>query len=183
MPFTPYHFGPAALLALPAKKYIDIPAFVLANVAVDLEPLTVILLSLNYPLHGFCHTLLIETAVGLLWGLLAHFIKDIFKWPMQLFQLPCKTSLAKMLLSGVLGVWLPNILDSTLYRDIRLLLCLKRTCNRMLTLSIRKSKIRIYRLYASKHSLLANYDMKGNLVCSVLAVMLSLSASRLRISK
>ena len=119
MPFTPYHFGPAALLALPAKKYIDIPTFVLANVAVDLEPLTVILLSVNYPLHGFCHTLLIGTAVGLLWGLFAYSIKDIFKRPMQLFQLPYKTSLLKMLLSGILGVWFHIIIDSTLYRDIR----------------------------------------------------------------
>jgi len=119
VPFTPYHFGPAALLALPAKKYIDIPTFVFANVAVDLEPLTVILLPLNYPLHGFCHTLLIGTAVGLLWGLLAYFIKDIFKWPMQFFQLPCKTCISKMLLSGILGVWLHIIFDSTLYRDIR----------------------------------------------------------------
>ena len=120
MPFTPYHFGPAALLALPVKKHIDIPTFVLANVAVDLEPLTVMILRLNYPLHGFCHTLLIGLAVGLLWGLLAYFIKDIFfKWPMKLFQLPFKTSISKMLLSGVLGVWFHIVLDSPLYHDIR----------------------------------------------------------------
>ncbi len=119
MPFTPYHFGPSALLALPVKKYIDIPTFVLANVAVDLEPLTVIILRLDYPLHGFCHTLLIGTAVGLFWGILAYAIKGIFKWPMKLFQLSCKASISRMLLSGTLGVWLHIIFDSTLYHDIR----------------------------------------------------------------
>ncbi|GAH08444.1 unnamed protein product, partial [marine sediment metagenome] len=30
-------------IALPLRKYIDIPVFILANVAVDLEPLAVIL--------------------------------------------------------------------------------------------------------------------------------------------
>ena len=119
MPFTPYHFGPSALLALPLKKYIDIPVFVLANVVVDLEPSAVIVFGLNYPLHGFCHTFLIGAIVGLLWGLLAYAVKDIFKWPMKLLCLPYKTSIQKMLLSGILGVWFHILFDSVLYRDIR----------------------------------------------------------------
>ena len=119
MPFTPFHFGPSALIALPVNKYIDVPTFVLANVAVDLEPLVVMGLGLNYPLHGFCHTLLFGSVVGLLFGFFVYCIWDIFKWPMRFFQLSDKGGVLKMLISGVLGVWLHIVFDSVLYRDIR----------------------------------------------------------------
>ncbi len=39
MPFTPFHFGPSAVIALPLNRYIDIPTFLLANIAVDIEPI------------------------------------------------------------------------------------------------------------------------------------------------
>ena len=41
MPFTPYHFGPHGCVGLVLKRYLDLPVFMLANVAVDLEPLAV----------------------------------------------------------------------------------------------------------------------------------------------
>jgi hypothetical protein len=39
MPFTPCHFGPSACIALPLNRWIDLPVFLLANVAIDIEPL------------------------------------------------------------------------------------------------------------------------------------------------
>ena len=39
------------------KRTIDIPSFIFANVAVDIEPLIVINFGLKYPLHGYAHTL------------------------------------------------------------------------------------------------------------------------------
>ena len=119
MPFTPYHFGPSACIALPLNKYIDIPVFILANVIVDLEPLAVILLGLNYPLHGFCHTFLVGTALGLVWGLLAYLTRNFFKWWMQLFHLPYQTGKGKMVLSGILGIWLHVLFDANLYNEMR----------------------------------------------------------------
>lgn len=119
MPFTPYHFGPCACIALPLNKHIDIPVFILANVIVDLEPLAVILLGLNYPLHGFCHTFLVGTALGLGWGLLAYAARGFFKWLMQLFRLPYQTNIGKMALSGILGIWLHILLDANLYNEMR----------------------------------------------------------------
>jgi len=119
MPFTPYHFGPSACIALPLNKYIDIPVFILANVVVDLEPLVVILFGLNYPLHGLCHTFLIGTALGLVWGLLAYSARSFFKWLMQLFRLPYQTSTGKMVLSGILGIWLHVFFDAILYNEMR----------------------------------------------------------------
>ena len=63
MPFTPYHFGPHATVALPLHRYLDVFVFVGANVVVDLEPLLVLTFHLNYPLHGYCHTLAVNVPV------------------------------------------------------------------------------------------------------------------------
>jgi len=119
MPFTPYHFGPSGFIGLVFRKWIDIPVFLLANVAIDLEPGIVLLFGLNYPTHGFCHTFLFGTAVGLIWGALAYPARSIFSWLMRLFALSYQTNLPKMLLSAVLGVWLHILLDSLCWSDIQ----------------------------------------------------------------
>ena len=119
MPFTPYHFGPSACIALPLRKYIDIPVFILANVAVDLEPLAVILFDLNYPLHGYFHTFLVGTVVALVWGLIAYWGKSILQRLMKLFHLSYETNFRKMLLSAILGIWFHILLDGQLYTDIQ----------------------------------------------------------------
>jgi len=68
MPFTPFHFGAHACVAFPFNKKIDIPVFILANVAIDIEPLLVITLNLHYPLHGYAHTFIGAIFIGTLWG-------------------------------------------------------------------------------------------------------------------
>ena len=119
MPFTPFHFGPSACVSLPLKRYIDFPIFVLANVVVDLEPLTVILFGLRYPLHGYFHTFFIGALVGIVWGVVAYAGRGILKRLMNLFRLPYRTTLTKVLVSGILGVWFHVLLDSLIYADIQ----------------------------------------------------------------
>ncbi len=119
MPFTPFHFGPSFCIALPLRKYIDLPVFVLANVVVDIEPLAVILFGLNYPVHGYCHTFLIGSAVGAMWALIAYSGKGAFQKLMKLLHLSYDTNLGKMLISAILGVWFHVLFDAPLYTDIR----------------------------------------------------------------
>jgi membrane-bound metal-dependent hydrolase YbcI (DUF457 family) len=118
MPFTPFHFGPSALISLPLKRWIDIPVFVLANVVIDFEPLAVMVFPLNYPLHGYCHTFLIGGILGLLWGLVAYPLKPLWRFFMGVFGLSYQPTLTKMLISGLLGVWLHVFIDSFLYREM-----------------------------------------------------------------
>jgi len=125
MPFTPYHFGPSACIALPLRKYIDIPVFILANVVIDLEPLTVMVFGLNYPLHGYFHTLLGGAAVAVFWALIAYWRKNFFQRLMELFHVSYQTGFGKILLSSLLGVWFHVVVDSILYTDIRPLWPLK----------------------------------------------------------
>jgi hypothetical protein len=119
MPFTPFHFGPHTCVALPLERYIDLPVFVRANVAVDIEPLTIWALKLNLPLHAYCHTFLIGGAVGLLWGAAAYPLRGYFAKFMAREHLRYSTGFLKMMISGMLGVWLHVIFDGSIYPEMK----------------------------------------------------------------
>jgi membrane-bound metal-dependent hydrolase YbcI (DUF457 family) len=119
MPVTPFHSGPNSLVALTLRRYIDFPVFVFASVAVDLEPLAVLLFEPDYPLHGYFHTFLIGSFVGVAWAVVSFMSRSIFKWLMELIRLPYNTSFRIMLVSGILGVWFHVLLDAPLHADIR----------------------------------------------------------------
>jgi membrane-bound metal-dependent hydrolase YbcI (DUF457 family) len=119
MPFTLYHFGPHASVALPLHRYLDIPIFIGANVVVDFEPLLVMTFNLDYPLHGYCHTLLIGSLVGLAWATAAFPLRHFIGKIMSFLRLPYASSFAKMAISGVAGVWLHVLFDAPIYYDIQ----------------------------------------------------------------
>jgi membrane-bound metal-dependent hydrolase YbcI (DUF457 family) len=120
MPFTPYHFGPSGFFGLVFGKWIDLPVFVLANVIVDVEVLVIGALGLGWPIHRYCHTLLIGVVVGALWGIAAYPLRHFFKKIMRVFYIPYKTSLIKMVISGILGIWLHVLIDGIYHTDVRI---------------------------------------------------------------
>ncbi|MFW9887739.1 MAG: hydrolase [Candidatus Thorarchaeota archaeon] len=96
------------------------PTFILANVILDIEPFLVLILGLEYPLHGNFHTFLLAFLVGLMLGyamlLLERHLYPLYK--MLLLEKDGKTSLRPFVLAGVLGTMLHVLLDSPLYSDI-----------------------------------------------------------------
>jgi hypothetical protein len=118
MPFTPYHFGPSGFIGLIFRKWIDIPVFVLANVIVDIEVLVIMTLDLGYPLHRYCHTLLIGAIAGAFWGLAAYPLQSLFKIIMRLIHIPYESGLRKMVISGILGAWLHVLIDGAYHPDV-----------------------------------------------------------------
>lgn len=120
MPFTPYHFGPSGFLALTLRKWLDVPVFVLANVIVDIEVLVIELLGMGWPYHRYCHNLLIGAAVGAIWGVSAYCLRRYFKKIVQILRIPYRTSLCKMVVSGVLGVWLHVAIDAVYHGDVQI---------------------------------------------------------------
>jgi membrane-bound metal-dependent hydrolase YbcI (DUF457 family) len=119
MPFTPFHFGPHISAALPLQRYIDVPIFIGANVTIDIEPLVVLVYNLNYPLHGYCHTFIYGIMVGFLLALVVFPFSKIIKKAMLMLRLPYTTNILKMVLSGILGVWMHILFDMPLYQDIK----------------------------------------------------------------
>ncbi|MHC4148619.1 MAG: metal-dependent hydrolase [Planctomycetota bacterium] len=120
MPFTPYHFGPSGFVGLALKKYIDLPVFVLANIAVDIEVLVINLLGSRWPMHRYAHTLLLGAGGGVIWAFAAYPLRHLFKKIMQKIGLPYQTNLRKMVISGILGVWLHAVIDALYHYDVRL---------------------------------------------------------------
>ncbi|MFW9804127.1 MAG: hydrolase [Candidatus Thorarchaeota archaeon] len=121
MPFTPFHLGPALCLGLPLREYIHTPTFILANVILDIEPFLVLILGLEYPLHGYFHAFLLAFIVGLALGstmlLLEGYLHPLYR--MLLLETDSKTSLKRFVLAGFLGTMFHVLLDSPLYTDIR----------------------------------------------------------------
>ena len=121
MPFTPFHLGPALSLGLPLRKYIHTPTFILANVAVDIEPLLVLFLRLNYPLHGYLHTFLLSFFFGLAIGsamfYLERFLHPLYK---TLLLTPNGTSgMKSFMVAGAFGAMLHVLFDSPLYAEMQ----------------------------------------------------------------
>ena len=121
MPFTPYHFGPALGFGLPLRKYIHVPTFVLANVVVDVEPFLVLVLGSRSPLHGYLHTFLLASFLGLVLGCAMFLLEKIFHplFKTLLLEEDQTLGLRSFLAPGFLGTVLHVLLDSPLYSDIQ----------------------------------------------------------------
>ena len=119
MPFTPFHFGPHAWAALPVQQYVDLPVFILANVVVDFEPLLIWTFRPDYPLHGYCHTFLVGGLLGAVWGAIAFPFRGQIGRAMAALRLSYSPGFWKMVLSGLLGVWLHVLFDAMLYPEMK----------------------------------------------------------------
>ena len=120
MPFTPYHFGPSGTISLAFRRWLDVPIFILANVAVDIEVLIIGIFDLGNPMHRYSHTFLGGAIVGLLLVTVAYPFRNYFKKLMGLFSLPYESSFKKMAVSGILGVWLHVLIDGAYHFDVKM---------------------------------------------------------------
>jgi len=112
MPFTPFHIGPSAWLALYLREKINPLVFILSNVFIDIESL---LIGLYWPwqwAHGYCHNFLIGSLVGFAVGIICYLGKGIFERLNRLLHLQYRISFKKMLFSAILGVWFHILLDA-----------------------------------------------------------------------
>jgi hypothetical protein len=118
MPFTPFHIGLSAWLALSLRGKIDPVVFVLSNVFIDIEPM---LIGLYWPglwAHGYLHTFLAGLPVGVVIGIICYFGRGVFERLKPLLRLQYEISFKNMLFSAVLGTWFHIILDALVDPDI-----------------------------------------------------------------
>ncbi len=109
MPFTPFHLGPALFFGLLFFRYVNPATFLIASVVVDVEPFFVLFLGLDYPLHGFFHSLPGGSIVAVILSFLMVFVLK----PGQ------NISTKSIWLASFAGICLHILLDSTLYTDIK----------------------------------------------------------------
>jgi hypothetical protein len=121
LPLTPFHLGPALAIGLPLRKYIHAPTFILGNVIVDVEPLLVFVLGFNYPLHGYLHTLLLASVLGVLLGLVMYFLERTLQplFRLLLLEIDNKQRLGAFIVGGAFSTMLHVLFDAPLYSDIQ----------------------------------------------------------------
>jgi membrane-bound metal-dependent hydrolase YbcI (DUF457 family) len=117
MPFTPFHFGPAALVHAAAPGYVSFLTFCGANVLVDVEPLY-FMLTQQEPIHRFFHTYVGATVaaaiVVALFVLVRRFAKPLLRtlWVKNL-------STRVVVLGALAGTYSHVFLDSLMHADVR----------------------------------------------------------------
>jgi len=119
MPFTPFHLGPALIFSLLLFRYLNFPAFLVGNVIVDIEPFLVLFLGLRYPLHGFFHSYLGGTIMGIATGVGIYFMRNWLNKVLAKFKVQQESSFAKILYTSLFGVYFHIFLDSFLYGEMK----------------------------------------------------------------
>jgi len=119
LPLTPFHLGPALFLGLVLLRYLDFPTFLIANIIVDVEPLIIILLDLDYPLHGFLHSFIGGTLVALTLTMIMVRVRGRFDHILSIFKIEQESSARKILAASLLGVYIHILLDSRMHPDVR----------------------------------------------------------------
>jgi len=119
MPLTPFHLGPASAFGLLFNRFMNLTAFVIASVIVDIEPLVVLLFNLDYPLHGFFHSFLGGGIVAAALSLAVIALSGkIRKWT-GFFRIRQNFSKKAVCAASFSGVYLHILFDAPLYADIR----------------------------------------------------------------
>ena len=108
MPFTPFHFGPGALVHSAAPKHISFLAFCGANVLVDVEPLY-FMLTHQYPIHRFFHTYVGATVA-------AAMVLAVFAFVRKLTP---RLTVRAVALGAIVGTYSHVLLDSLMHADMK----------------------------------------------------------------
>ncbi|MDI9335757.1 MAG: hypothetical protein QM520_01815 [Gammaproteobacteria bacterium] len=117
MPITPFHFGPGALIHTLAPKKVSFLAFCAANVVIDIESLSNLLLG-NWPIHTFLHTYIgasVATVLTVGGWLLARHVARTYRLPNPAqWQ---SLTVVPTTIGSALGAYSHVLIDSVMHSD------------------------------------------------------------------
>lgn len=116
MPFTPFHMGPGLAIKAVMRRRFSLMVFGWSQVAIDLQPLVAIVTGRG-ELHGFSHTVIGATLIGLACGLTGkplgelglHILGQRRYWPIT-----WKVSF----ISAFIGTYSHVLIDCIMHADI-----------------------------------------------------------------
>jgi membrane-bound metal-dependent hydrolase YbcI (DUF457 family) len=114
MPFTPFHFGPAAAFKAAAPAHFSLTIYCYAQVVTDLET-AFYLVRGEYPVHRFFHTYVGATLVGVACALTG---RPIFAVALRVWERTLTIPWRVAFISAFLGTYSHVFLDSIMHRDI-----------------------------------------------------------------
>ncbi|MEM3531418.1 MAG: hypothetical protein QXD42_06475, partial [Nitrososphaerales archaeon] len=96
----------------------DLPALFLSSVIVDLEGICILMFGFPLPLHGFFHSYLGASILGIFTAIIVYYLYRWLRKIMKLFMLEQKSSFKRILLTSLFGVYSHVFLDSFLYEEM-----------------------------------------------------------------
>lgn len=115
MPFTPFHFGPGALVKSIIPRYFSFTLLAFTQVLIDCETLYFIFKN-EMPLHRFFHTYIGANFVLIL----AVFIgRPICQRILKLANMRSNISIRCAIITGVIATYSHVFLDSIMHSDIK----------------------------------------------------------------
>lgn len=116
MPFTPFHMGPGLLVKALLQGSFSLMVFGWAQIIMDVQPL-VVLLSGEGHLHGFSHTYIGATLIGLGSALTGKYAAEFgLRFIGQARYLPISWPVA--ITSAFIGSFSHVLLDSVMHADV-----------------------------------------------------------------
>lgn len=119
MPFTPFHMGPGMLVKAGLQGSFSLLVFGWTQILIDLQPLVAILSGRGH-VHGFTHTCLGATLIGLVGGATGKYaaqvaLATVFEKRSTELAIPWRVALA----SGLVGSYSHVLLDGIMHRDLQ----------------------------------------------------------------
>lgn len=120
MPFTPFHFGLCLPVALGDVKYkrIDVISSLLGSIIVDIEPILILILNLNLPLHGPLHSFLGAIFLGIIGGIAVYYTRSIWNQILKPLKWEQTTSLKNKIFWCILMANIHVLFDAMIYPEM-----------------------------------------------------------------
>ena len=116
MPFTPFHMGPGLLVKALLQGSFSLMVFGWAQIIMDIQPLVVLLTGEGH-LHGFSHTYIGATLIGIASALTGKYAAELgLRWLGQARHLPISWPVA--IISALIGSFSHVLLDSIMHADV-----------------------------------------------------------------
>ncbi len=116
MPFTPFHMGPGLLVKALLQGSFSLMVFGWAQIIMDIQPLVVLLTGAGH-LHGFSHTWIGATLIGIGSALTGKYAAEFgLRFLGQARHLPISWPVA--IISAFIGSFSHVLLDSVMHADV-----------------------------------------------------------------
>jgi hypothetical protein len=120
MPLTPLHLGPGLSIGLIFKRWINLPAILIASIIVDVRAIYLALFLGDWRnLHGFFHTFIGATLLGLLTIIAVWVLRKQLSCISEALRVKQDYSLYSIVAGSLIGVWLHIVLDSYMHLDMK----------------------------------------------------------------
>jgi hypothetical protein len=121
MPVTPFHFGVGMVGKGLFPRRVSLTAFVVSQVAIDLEVAYFLLISPAWPFYRWAHTVLFGGAIGVAVGVVIHLaFRGWLAWRGARWQVPDlhEASLVPAIVGGLLGGLTHPVFDGIMHDGI-----------------------------------------------------------------